>query len=127
LSADTLSRLSERAAETGESPSALAARYLDEGLRTDGHPFVVFATRPGGRRAMLAGTRLNVSEIVATAKAAGSAEAAAESLDLPVSKIRAALRYYAEFREEVDAEIERDFRVAEREQARWRQEQTALA
>jgi uncharacterized protein (DUF433 family) len=127
LSDDLLARLSERAADRGESASALAARYLDEALRLDEHPAVVFVTRPAGRRAMLAGTRLNVADVVAAARAAGSAKAAAESLDLPLAKVRAALRYYADFKDEVDAEIERDLRAAEREEARWRQEQNALA
>jgi len=126
LSDSLLSRLSDRAVSTGESASALAARYLDEALRVDEHPAVVFVTRPGGRRAMLAGTRLNVADVVAAAKAGGSAEAAAESLDLPVAKVRASLRYYADFKDEVDAEIERDLGAAEREEARWRQEQNAL-
>lgn len=93
----------------------------------DEHPSVVFVSRPGGRRAMLAGTRLNVADVVATAKAAGSPEAAAESLDLSHGKVRAALGYYAAFRDEIDAEIERDLQVSEREEARWRREQSALA
>jgi uncharacterized protein (DUF433 family) len=127
LSEEALRRLEEHAAETGQTASALAARYLDEGLRMDAHPLIVFRSRPSGRRAMLAGTRLNVADVMATAKAAGSAEAAADSLDLPVSKVRAALAYFADFTDEVDAEIERDRRVAEREEARWRREQAALA
>jgi uncharacterized protein (DUF433 family) len=126
LSEDTLTRLADRAAETGETASALAARYLDEALRMDAHAFVVFASRPSGRRAMLAGTRLNVADVVATAKAGGSPEAAVESLDLPLRKVRAALGYYADFKREIDAEIERDARMAEREEARWRGERSAL-
>ena len=93
----------------------------------DAHPFVVFVSRPSGRRAMLAGTRLNVADVVATAKAAGSAEAATESLDLPLSRVRAALAYYADFPEEIDAEMERDRGFSDREEARWRREQSALA
>jgi uncharacterized protein (DUF433 family) len=121
-----LKRLEERANEIDRSASALAARYIEEGLRLDQHPGIVFVERPAGRRAMLAGTRLNVANVVGTAKAAGSAEEAAESLDLPLLKIRAALRYYADFSDEIDAEIERDRRLAEREEARWRAEQSAL-
>ena len=122
-----LARVGARASEVGDSTNALATRYLDEGLRRDSHPLLVFADRPGARRAMLAGTRLNVADVIATARAAGSAEAAAETLDLPLGKVRAALAYYAEFRDEVDTEIERDRRFAEREEARWRAERSALA
>lgn len=122
-----LARLKVRAAALSTSASALAARYIDEGLRADEHPLIVFRNRAGARRAMLAGTRLNVADVVETAKAAGSADATAESLDLPLARVRAALGYYSEFRDEIDAEIELDRRVAEREEARWRREQTALA
>jgi hypothetical protein len=126
LSEETLQRLEDRAAETGRTPSALAARFIEEGLRMDAHPFVVFRERPAGRRAMLAGSRLNISYVVDTAKAAGSVERAAESLDLPVSRVKAGLGYYADFRAEIEAEIERDRRFEEREHARWRREQSAL-
>jgi uncharacterized protein (DUF433 family) len=126
LAEETLERLEERASETSETTSALAARYLEEGLRTDEHPSVSFVNRAGGRRAMLAGTRLNIADVIAVAKAAGSAEAAAESLDLPLWKVRAAVAYYADFRDEIDAEIERDHLLAKREETRWRAEQSAL-
>ena len=127
LDEQLLELLEERADRVGESANALAARYLEEGLRRDEHPLIAFVDRPAGRRAMLAGTRLNVADVVAVAKSAGSVEGAAESLDLPIWKVRAALRYYADFRDEIDAEMERDSRLAEREEARWRAERSALA
>jgi uncharacterized protein (DUF433 family) len=127
LNEGLLERLEDRAAQVRESANALGARYLEEGLRRDEHPHIVFVDRAAGRRATLAGTRLNVADVITNAKAAGSAEGAAESLDLPPWKVRAALGYYADFRDEIDAEIERDRRLAEREEARWRAEQSALA
>jgi uncharacterized protein (DUF433 family) len=127
LSEETLQRLEQRASEVGATASALAARFIEEGLRMDAHPLVVFRERPAGRRAMLAGSRLNISDVVVTAKDAGSVELTAESLNLPLWKVRAALSYYADFEDEVDAEIERDREFAEREEARWRREQSALA
>ena len=95
-------------------------------MRTDEHPLIAFVDRPAGRRATLGGTRLNVADVAAIAKSAGSAEEAAKSLDMPIWKVRAALRYYADFRDEIDAEMERDSRLAEREEARWRAERSAL-
>jgi uncharacterized protein (DUF433 family) len=127
LNEGLLERLEDRAGQVRESANALGARYLEEGLRRDEHPQIVFVDRAAGRRATLAGTRLNVAYVITTARAAGSAEEAAESLDLPLWKVRAALGYYADFRDEIDAEIERDRRLAEREEARWRAEQSALA
>jgi uncharacterized protein (DUF433 family) len=127
LADDLLTLLEDRAARLGESTNALAVRYLTESLRMDEHPLVVFADRPAGRRAMLAGTRLNVADVIAAAKAGGSAEAAAETFGLPLRKVQAALGYYVDFRHEIDAEMERDRRLAEREEAHWRAEQSALA
>jgi uncharacterized protein (DUF433 family) len=127
LRKDILDALEERAHDLGRSASALAARYIEEGLRRDEHPEITFVDRPGGRRAMIAGTRLNVAHVVATAKKARSAEATAETFDLPLQKVRAALAYYAASRDEIDAEIERDRQFAERAEARWRSEQSTLA
>jgi hypothetical protein len=41
--------------------------------------------------------------------------------------VRAAVRYYADFRDEVDAWRERTRAVAEREEEAWRREQAILA
>lgn len=127
LDEQLLELLEERADRVDESANALAARYIEEGLRRDEHPLIAFVDRPAGRRATLSGTRLNVADVAAVAKSAGSVEGAAGSLDLPIWKVRAAVGYYADFRDEIDAELERDSRVAEREEARWRAEQSALA
>ena len=80
----------------------------------DEHPLVVFVTRPAGRRPMLVGTRLDVADVIETIRAsANSAEDAAEYLDLPLWKVRAAIGYYGAFRDEVDAWLEQRRRVAE--------------
>jgi uncharacterized protein (DUF433 family) len=74
---------------------------------------------------MLAGTRLDVADIVETVLASDkSIEAAANYLELPESKVRAAMRYYAPFTDEIDAWHEQSLRLAEREQEIWRREQT---
>lgn len=125
---ETLTKLDDRARETGQSSTALAARYIEEGLRMDEHPHVAFVTRPAGRRPMLAGTRLDVADVIETVRAsANSAEDAAEYLDLPLWKVRAAIGYYGAFRDEVDAWLEQRRRVAEREEEAWRRERAALA
>jgi uncharacterized protein (DUF433 family) len=94
----------------------------------DEHPHVVFMTRSGGRRAMLAGTRLDVADVVQTVRDSGnSIEEAATYLDLPPHMIRAAIHYYAAFPDEIDDWIDRGRRLAEREEELWRREQAALA
>jgi uncharacterized protein (DUF433 family) len=123
-----LERLQQQARESGESVTALAERYLDEGVRQEEHPLIAFRTGPMGRRAALAGTRLDVAQVIATVKTSGnSTEAAAEYLSIPEPWVRACVRYYADFPEEIDRWLERLHATAEREEERWRREQAALA
>ncbi len=116
LHEQTLERLEHRARESAQSLTSLAERYLDEGMRLDRHPGVVFVDGPAGRRPRLAGTGLDIWEVVETVKDEGnSVEAAAAYLDIPVSRVIGAIRYYADHREEIDAWTERVQRVADQE------------
>jgi uncharacterized protein (DUF433 family) len=123
-----LTSLQERARERGESANALAERYLEEGLRREEHPLVAFREGAAGRRAALVGTRLDVLQVIDTLReSANSVDATAEYLDIPEQYVRAAVRYYAEFRDEVDEWRERMRTIAEREEEAWRREQAVLA
>jgi uncharacterized protein (DUF433 family) len=94
----------------------------------DRHPPIVFVEGAAGRRPVLAGTRISVADVVETARELGnSADSAAEYLSLPLWKVQAALRYYADYRDEVDAWIERNRRYAEREEEMWRAARAAPA
>ena len=123
-----LASLQGRARERGESANSLAERYLEEGLRRDDHPVIVFRDGAAGRRAALVGTRLDVAQVIDTLRECdNSVEATAEYLGIPEQHVRAAVRYYADFREEVDEWRERTRAVAEREEEAWRREQAILA
>jgi uncharacterized protein (DUF433 family) len=123
-----LASLQERARERGESANALAERYLEEGLRREEHPLIAFREGAAGRRAALVGTRLDVLQVIDTLReSANSVDATAEYLDIPEQYVRAAVRYYAEFRDEVDEWRERMRAIAEREEEAWRREQAVLA
>lgn len=123
-----LERLRRRAQETGQTQTALAARYIEEGLRTDEHPLVVFREGAAGRRATLLGTRLDVWHVVATVKEAGnSVGEAAAYLELPVDLVAAAVRYYACYPDEIAEWTARATAVAEREEAIWLRQQELLA
>src|SRR5438093_12779648 len=120
--------LERRAHEAAESRNALAERYIAEGVRSDEHPDITFREGALGRRAILAGTRLAVWQVMQTVRDHGnSVDAAAEYLSLPVAKVRAAVRYYAAYRDEVDNNAERETAAAERAEAAWRAEQELLA
>jgi hypothetical protein len=126
---ETHSRLQRRAA--GSSQSALAERLIDEGLRMDAHPGIVFRDGPTGRRAGLA-AGLDVWQIINWVKdQEGSPEErvaeAAQLLDLPVRWVQIAVRYYAEFTEEIDARIEANDRATEEGLAAWEREQRLLS
>lgn len=112
--------LTERAAETAESRNALAERLIDEGLRTDRHPLVRFRTGGSGlRRPALVGTRLDIWQVIDTVRAeAGDVASAAQYLGLPERLVRAAVDYYAEFTEEIDAYRAEELAFAERERER---------
>ncbi|MFL5800120.1 MAG: hypothetical protein ACJ77A_19585 [Actinomycetota bacterium] len=103
-------RLTRAAGSGPESRSSLAARLIEEGLRMDSHPGIVFRGGPGGRRPGLAGGP-DVWEVVRVLRAVRGADdkrvrRTAELTDLPVHSVRAAARYYSEFPEEIHRWIE---------------------
>lgn len=123
-------RLERHGARRGFSKSRLAERYIDEGMRMDDHPGVVFRDGPAGRRAGLAGGP-DLWEVIAAIRASGlegdaAVEAAAEWGSLPSAQVRAAVRYYAEYREEIDDRIRRNIEEADAAEEQWRREQNAL-
>jgi uncharacterized protein (DUF433 family) len=128
MSSRTLDRLAQRAAETSESRNALAERLIDEGLRIDRHPLISFRTGGSGlRRPALVGTRLDVWQVIDTVRGEqGDVAAAAEYLGLPERLVRAAVDYYADFTEEVDAYRADELAFAERERLRFERAQRVL-
>jgi uncharacterized protein (DUF433 family) len=123
----TLSRLDARAHEIRETRTALAERYVEEGLRMDEHPGIGFADGPGGRRAIVLGIGFDVWEVISTVRQnRGWVDAAARYLELPPTLVRSAVRYYAAFPEEVDELIGRQEAIAEREMAAAERERAAL-
>ena len=109
----------------GLSSSSVASRLVDEGLRMEDHPGIVFRDGPAGRRAVLiAGPDVwEVIRAVRSARAVEPGPAEAELLDLvsantgllPVM-LRAAITYRAEYPDEIDALVE-NADVVEKEQA----------
>ena len=124
----TVKRLKDHAAEIKFGQTALAERYIDEGIRQDEHPLIYFREGAAGRRPALLGSRLDVADAITTIRQnEGSVERAAEYLESPVEQLEAAVRYYGEYTDEVDDLIERSRLAAERERERWRRGQAALA
>jgi predicted transcriptional regulator len=136
LSSAVGERLDAYVREVGGSSSSVIERLLDEALRREQHPEVTFRDGPAGRRAGLV-RGPDVWEVVGSLKAHRdeSPEVSAEdmlnlleqSTGLTRRDLRAALRYYAEFTDEIDAWIASNEAIAERLEALWRREQVLLA
>ncbi len=124
---ETLDRLDRRARELGESRNGLAQRLLDEGLRLERHPLIYFREGAAGlRRPALVGTRLYLWQVLDTLRASDDVADAASYLGLSEAQVRAAVAYYADFGDEVDADAAREREFAERERERWERAQQVL-
>jgi uncharacterized protein (DUF433 family) len=129
LSARTIELLDTEAETAGESRNALADRLLGEALRVERHPLIRFHRGAAGRRQpLVVGTRLYVHQIIATLRACdGDIDEAATYLGLAARQVRAALDYYADFRDEIDADTAVAQRAEESDRDRWERQQRALA
>lgn len=128
---DVLDRLRRRAAAIpGATPSGLAQRLVDEGLRLADHPDIVFKDGPSGRRAALR-FGPDVWELVKflreiDERGSAAIDAAVEVLALAEAQVRAGIRYYSSFKSEIDAEIDAAELYSAQAQRRWQQEQELL-
>lgn len=124
----TVKRLKQRAQDTHAAQTALAERYIEEGLRREEHPLISFRTGEQGRRPALLGTRLDVADVVETIRQNDdSVEEAADYLEIPVVHVDACLSYYADYKHEIDAWVEHTRAIAQREHERWQRRRQALA
>jgi hypothetical protein len=126
-----LERLRRRAAAQDTTPSGLAQRLVDEGLRAQEHPGVVFRDGPSGRRAALV-TGPDVWEVVAalrrsTARGEAAVTATAGEMSLSIAQVKTALDYYGSHPEEIDEQIAENERAADEAHAAWQAQQQLLA
>lgn len=108
---EELDREIAREAEArGKSWSATTTELLEEAVRMRRAPGVVFLTGPAGRRAVLAGTGLDVWEVIATWREAGeSFDVLKESYPwLSEIQLRAALGYNRLFPAEIEERLRRE-------------------
>jgi hypothetical protein len=127
-----LERLRRRAELNDSTPSGLAQRLVDEGLRAQEHPGIVFRDGPSGRRAALAAGP-DVWEVVSAVRSSGAKDekkaiaAAATEMALPATLVHVALGYYGSFPGEVDAQVAENERAAAHALDAWRARQQLLA
>jgi hypothetical protein len=130
MSARTHAQLEEHAQRRREPKARIAEQLIDEGLRREDHPGITFRDGPSGRRAALAGGP-DVWEVIGTLQGTGltgekAVAATARWGNLAPAQVRAAVRYYAEYRDEVDERIRFNRHEAERERLAWERMEEAL-
>ena len=92
----------------------MANRFVDEALRMDEHPGIVFRDGPTGRRAVLVGGP-DVREVIRAVKSARAAEPDLDAIDVvtlvesntgvPARLIDVAVHYWSNYPDEIDAWI----------------------
>lgn len=110
VSAELDREIARQAEARGKSWSATTAELLEEAVRMQHAPGVIFVTGPAGRRAVLAGTGLDVWEVVASWRDVGeSFDALRESYPwLSEPQLRVALAYYQLYPQEIDERLRRE-------------------
>jgi len=132
--ADRLSSFT--AANPGMSLSSAANRLVDEALRMNEHPGIMFRPGPTGRRAGLA-SGPDIWEIVRAVRSGRAAEPelpedrllsmVAENTGLAVRAIHVAVRYWASYPNEINAEIAAAETAETAAEDAWRRERQLLA
>src|SRR5580693_2432651 len=115
--------------------SSATSRLVDEALRAREHPLITFKDGPAGRRARVVGGP-DVWEIVGAVRSVRMAEqglagdealaVVAETSGVPMPFLRAALAYWGDYPEEVDAFLDRARAEAVQAQAAWERQQNLL-
>jgi hypothetical protein len=124
-------RLKAEAEVSTRSVSALAEELIDEGLRMRRHPAVVFRPGPSGRRAALAGGP-DVWEVVAgvvggDVESSKRVRRAKDLFGLRPEQVDAALAYYTEFTDEIDAQVDANRASADEAEELWRRQRDLLS
>ncbi|MPZ17545.1 MAG: hypothetical protein GEV06_06505 [Luteitalea sp.] len=131
INSEIFERLERRGRQVGRRRPELMNRYIDEGVRMDDHPGMVFRSGPAGRRpALVDGPDVwEVVRVVRNVEATGdqAVDEAARWLGLRRDQVEVALRYYAEYTDEIDAWIARLDEEAARARTIWERRQSALA
>lgn len=120
----------------GSSGSSVANRFVDEALRMDEHPGIVFRDGRTGRRAVLVGGP-DVREVIRAVKSARAAEpdldatavvALVESnTGVPARLIDVAMRYWSSYPNEIDTWIAETDALEAEALAAWERQQELLS
>jgi hypothetical protein len=131
MSQTTLDELDQFGRRTGHTRSEAARTLINEGLRMEQHPGIVFRGGPAGRRAGLAAGP-DVWEVARVLRGISGTEGdealerAVALTGLRLDQVSTALRYYGEYQTEIDDWIRRVDEEADRAEAAWRRAREVL-
>jgi uncharacterized protein (DUF433 family) len=110
LPEETVKEIDKLAKERGEDFSATAKNLLEEAIKTRRSPGIIFALGVSGRRARVAGTGIEVWEIIARYHSLNRDQKRLQQAFhwLAPGQIKAALGYYAAYPAEINALIARN-------------------
>jgi hypothetical protein len=124
---EVLDQLQRQANLVHMPKTALAERYVQEGLVMDQFPGIMFRSGPSGRRPGVAGGP-DVWEIVEVFRAeSNDLRRTSENLGLRPGLVEAAVRFYASHQAEIDAAIETRRKFMEEAALVYRREQEILS
>src|SRR6202046_555930 len=102
LPAESGKRLKRMANRHGWTPSDASARLVEEGLRRSEFALIEFRDSPVGRQAYIQGSTLAVWEVMMIVRAhKGNAKKAAEYLEWPEFRVKAAVHYAEAYPREI--------------------------
>lgn len=106
----TLKEIEEISRDSGKEFSAVTNELLEEALRMKRCPGIVFAEGTTGRRARIAGTGIEVWEVIATYKGVDEDFARLRKAYhwLTEQQLRAAIGYYVIYTDEIDRLIKQN-------------------
>ena len=110
LPEETLKEIEELSAETGQDFSTTTKDLLTEAIKMRRCPAIIFGEGVSGRRAKVAGTGIEVWEIIAGYKSVGKNIKRLKKAYhwLSQEQVKAALSYYSVYPKEIDRLIERN-------------------
>jgi hypothetical protein len=127
-----LDRLDAESRRAGQTRSELAKTFIEEGLRMDSHPGIVFRPSAIGRRhaALADGPKVwVVARVYRDLKGedADRLSLTAELTELTRYQVKTAVRYYLEYKDEIDNWLVVLDEEADRAFAEWQREQELLS
>ena len=109
LDKDTLEQVRELSQRTDRTVGQILSTLVNEGVRMRRCPGIVFADGPTGRRATVAGSGIDVWEVIRVLKTCKDRRRLARALpQLSPRQLDAALAYYTCYPDEIDRRIEQN-------------------